>query len=265
MKIALIQFDAGPDKNKNLRRALSFVSDATKKKARFVLFPEMFLYRGNLLERKNLLYAAETIPGESLRILSQEAVKQRVFILAGSIPERIGLKAYNTSVLINPQGKVIARYRKIHLFGAKLRGQSINESRCFLKGNAPVIGEVEGFRIGMSICYDLRFPDLYQQYRSRGVHIMTAPSCFTRITGLAHWEVLLRARAIETQSFVLAPNQIGTDGRGVVAYGNSMIINPWGEILARGSDDKEEILIADIDPKKFKIFQKVLPGFRKSV
>lgn len=265
MKIALIQFNAGPDKDDNLRRALFFIMQAADRGAKFILLPEMFLYRGNLLKKENLHYAAEAIPGKSLNVLAQEAIRQKVSILAGSIAEKAGSKAYNTSVLINPQGKITACYRKIHLFGAKIQGQNVNESQCFLRGTKPVMGVVDGFRVGMSICYDLRFPDLYQKYQMKSAHVLVVPSCFTRTTGQVHWEVLLRARAIETQCFVLAPNQVGKDARGVVSYGNSMIVNPWGEILVRGSDNKEEILVADITSKDFKIFQKVLPGFRKSV
>lgn len=267
MKIALIQFNAGPDKNENLRRALSFISSAADNGAKFVLLPEMFLYRGDLLNRKNFEYAAETIPGQSMGLLTEIAALKKIFVLAGSIVERAlnSAKAYNTSVLIDPKGKIISRYQKINLFDANLGRKMVNEARCFLKGKNAVMSQIQDFRVGMSICYDLRFPELFQKYRSEGAHLLVVPSCFSHMTGQAHWEVLLRARAIETQCYVLAPNQIGKDARGVLSYGNSMVINPWGEILARGSANKEETLTAEISLREIKIFQKVLPGIRKSV
>lgn len=267
MKIALIQFNAGPDKNENVRRALSFIAAAANGGAEFVLLPETFVYRGDLLNRKNFEYAAETIPGHATNLLAKLAVEKKIFILPGSIVEKAGnkLKAYNTSIMIDPKGKIVSQYRKINLFDANLGRRKVNEANCFLKGKGSVVSHVQDFRVGMAICYDLRFPNLFQEYRSAGAHILVVPSCFSHVTGQAHWEVLLRARAIETQCFVLAPNQIGKDARGIAAYGNSMIINPWGEILARASGHKEEVITADISLRDIKIFQKVLPGIRKSV
>ena len=267
MKIALIQFNAGPDRNENIRRALSFVDRAADAGAKFVLLPEVFHYRGDLLKRTNFLLACEKIPGASTEPFMALAAKRKINILAGSIIEKSANsnKAYNTSLLINAKGSIAAQYRKINLFEAKLKGAKLDESRVFLKGNKPAIGHVGEFRVGLSICYDLRFPDLFQNYKKLGAHILTVPSCFTKMTGQAHWEVLVRARAIETQCYVLAPNQIGMDARGVYSYGNSLIVNPWGEILGRGSDNKEEIITAEISLRELKKTQKVLPGFRKTV
>ena len=132
-----------------------------------------------------------------------------------------------------------------------------------MSGKKSVVSRVEDFKIGMSVCYDLRFPDLYQSYRQKGAHILTVPASFTQMTGRAHWEVLLRARAIENQCYVLAPNQVGQDGRGVATHGHSMVISPWGEVLARASSDKEEIIYAEISLEEIKKTQKTLPGFRK--
>lgn len=267
MKTALVQLNAGPDKKENLRRALSFVEEAARCKAQFILLPEVFHYRGDLQSPSNFESAAEKIPGESLKPLMKLAADRKVFILAGSIIERSEntRKAYNTSVLIDAGGVIRSRYRKINLFNAKIKSTALQESKIFLAGNKPVLGKILGFSVGMSVCYDLRFPEMYQFYRKAGAHILTAPSCFTQMTGQAHWEVLVRARAIETQSFVLAPNQVGKDSRGVPSYGNSMVVGPWGEILARGSQDKEEIIFADISRDEIKKSQKVLPGFRKTV
>ena len=230
-----------------------------------ILLPEVFNYRGDLTQKKNFCAVAEKIPGESLMPIMDIARQSNIFVLAGSIIERSSQnnKAYNTSVLINNKGDVEAVYRKIHLFDAQIGNKKLQESRVFLSGKKSVVSRVEDFKIGMSVCYDLRFPDLYQSYRQKGAHILTVPASFTQMTGRAHWEVLLRARAIENQCYVLAPNQVGQDGRGVVTHGHSMVISPWGEVLARASSDKEEIIYAEISLEEIKKTQKTLPGFRK--
>jgi predicted amidohydrolase len=267
MKISLVQFNAGPDKHDNIRRALLFVEDAASRGAKFILLPEVFHYRGDLRKPSNFNETAETIPGVSLRPFMELASKKRVFILAGSVIERAerAQKAYNTSVLIDTKGWIQAKYRKIHLFDAQIKTTSLKESKIFNSGTKPTLGKVGEFSLGMSVCYDLRFPDLYQAYRGSGAHMLSVPSCFTKTTGRAHWEVLLRARAIETQTYVLAPNQVGKDARGIASYGNSMVVGPWGEILVRGSANREEILFADISLRDIKKSQKTLPGFRKTV
>jgi len=266
MKIALVQFNSGPDKKDNLCRARSFVEKAVARKAEWILFPEVFNYRGDLTHPENFKAAAENIPGESVSLLSQLARKSKVFILAGSIVEQSPsrTKAYNTSVLINKKGKVEAAYRKIHLFGAQIGKTALQESKVFLSGKKPVMARVGNFRVGLSVCYDLRFPDLYQFYRRAGADVLTIPSAFTAFTGQAHWEVLLRARAIENQCYVLAPNQVGRDSRGIATHGHSMVISPWGEVLAKGSPDKEEIIYAEIRLDAIEKSQKILSGFRKT-
>lgn len=266
MKISLVQFNAGPDKNDNIRRAFLFIEEAASHGAEFILLPEVFHYRGDLRNPANVRATAESIPGASLKPLMELAAKKRVFVLAGSVIERgdIAGKAYNTSVLIDAKGRIQVKYRKIHLFDAKLQTATLKESKIFIAGTRPALGKIGKFSLGMSVCYDLRFPDLYQVYRRSGAHMLSVPSCFTQTTGSAHWEILLRARAIESQAYVLAPNQVGKDARGIVSYGNSMAVGPWGEILVRGSANKEEILYADISLREIKKSQKILPGFRNS-
>jgi len=265
MKVALVQFNAGPDKNDNLRRAFAFAERAIARRAQWILFPEVFNYRGDLTHPENFKAAAEGIPGETIRLFCGLARRAKVFILAGSIVEQAHskTKAYNTSVLINNRGRTEAVYRKMHLFGAQIQKTALQESKVFLAGKKPVMGRVQDFKVGMSVCYDLRFPDLYQNYRRAGADVLTIPAAFTAFTGQAHWEVLLRARAIENQCYVLAPNQVGQDSRGVATHGHSMVISPWGNIVARGSADKEEIVYAEIHLKEIEKSQKILPGFRK--
>jgi deaminated glutathione amidase len=265
MKIALVQFNSGPDKRDKLRRAFSFIKKAGAAKAQWILLPEVFNYRGDLTHPENFKAAAESISGESVKMLSALARASRDFILAGSIVEQAPsrTKAYNTSVLIDDRGKINAVYRKIHLFGAQIGKTALRESRVFLGGKKSVMGRVHDFRVGLSVCYDLRFPDLYQFYRRAGADVLTVPAAFTAFTGQAHWEVLLRARAIENQCYVLAPNQVGRDSRGIATHGHSMVVSPWGEVLAKGSADKEEIVYADILLSEIEKSQKILPGFRK--
>jgi predicted amidohydrolase len=261
MRVAVIQFQATNNFSDNLTRALEAVKRAIKGKAKFILLPEVFVYRGSAT---NFQRASDFVQGKTLRPFRNLAKKHRVFILAGSILERIQgkHKVYNTSALIDSRGRIVTKYRKIHLFDAQLGHQKIVESKTFLSGKQKVVANVAGFRVGLSICYDLRFPELYKQLASQGADVLCVPSAFTQKTGQAHWEVLLRARAIENLSYVLAPNQIGRDDRGIECYGNSMIIGPWGEVLSKASGNKEEILFADLDKKVLKKRQQMLPAIR---
>ncbi len=257
MRIALVQFNASPDKKENLRRASQMINDAVGSGARFVLLPEIFHCR---IDPRHIKASAESVNGESIRTLQGLARRTAVSILAGSIYERQGQRLYNTSVLINPLGNVEAKYRKIHLFDACIDDKIIRESDSFAAGRRQAMGSVGKFKIGLSVCYDLRFPDLYRRYGRQGANVLTVPACFTRHTGEAHWEPLVRARAIENLSYVLAPNQVGVGARGIEAFGNSMIVSPWGEILARGSDNKEEVIFGDLDMGEVYAARKKLPG-----
>ena len=265
MKVAVVQLSAGSNKKQNIKHAVDLVSRAIGQSAQFIVLPEAFNYRGPL-SKDSFLAIAEKIPGESTLPLISLARKSGVFILAGSIHEKIPnkQKCYNTSVLINPQGKIIAKYRKINLFDAVLDKTVIKESMWFLSGASLAAAPVKEFKVGLSICYDLRFGDLFRKYAKNGVNVLCVPSVFTKKTGQAHWEVLVRARAIESLSYVLAPNQTGEDYRGVSAYGNSLIVTPWGEILARASD-KEEILYADIDKSAVEQARAILPDFSRKM
>ena len=156
------------------------------------------------------------------------------------------------------------KYRKMNLFEVNLGTRTIRESKNFIPGKKPVTFSVQECSAGASLCYDLRFPEIYQAYRRKGCQLLVIPSAFTQKTGRSHWEILARARAIENLCYVVGPNQVGTDERGITAYGNSLIISPWGEILARGSDTREEILYADISLAEVKRVRKVLPGVFKN-
>ena len=265
MKAAVVQMASGPVKSDNVRKAAVFVKDAIGQGAEFIALPEVFNYRGPTGKRSDLKPVKEPIPGESLKPLMALAKEKSVFILAGSIFETIknSAKVYNTSVLIDRNGKVAANYRKKYLFDADLGEKQVRESYCFAAGKKLTTVQVGDFRLGMSICFDLRFPELFREYAAKGVNVFTVPSAFTKMTGQAHWEVLLRARAVENLCYVIAPNQIGPDARGVVSYGNSMIVDPWGKILAWASDDKEEIIYAEIEMNVLQEKRKILPTISK--
>ncbi|MFC1771202.1 carbon-nitrogen hydrolase family protein, partial [Candidatus Margulisiibacteriota bacterium] len=245
IKVAIIQLNSSSDKERNISKAQELCKAAILKKADFILLPEVFNYR----EHPFMVTEAEEIPGPSLAPFIKIARENKICILAGSMAEKAPdhTKCFNTSVLINDQGKIAATYRKIHLFNVNIAGRKIMESEVFLSGIEPIMSSVFGVPVGLSICFDLRFSDLYLKYIQQGAKIICIPSSFTHPTGQAHWETLLRARAIEGQCFVLAPNQIGLGSSDIPCYGNSMIIDPWGKILARASDDKEEVLVADLD------------------
>ena len=264
LRVALLQYCASQDKTANLAQAMAMAQEALEKDAKFILLPEVFNFRGDTRNKELLAKATENIPGPSTNAFIHLAKKYKMSFLLGSIIEKAPhARAYNTSVFIDPHGAVTAKYRKIHLFDARIGDKIVKETDCFLAGRRTMTVQAGEFRMGLSICYDLRFPALYQNYAREGVGILTVPSCFTRKTGEAHWEPLLRARAIENLSYVLAPNQIGIDARGMQAYGHSMIISPWGEIIARGSSDAQEIVFGEINMEEIRKARQTLPGIIK--
>lgn len=217
----------------NLASALEHAEDAVKAGAQLVALPETF---GLLAERGGLSEARPLEGHPHLSGLIDLAKRHGVYVLAGSVPET-GPDAkhfYNTSVMIAPDGKIIATYRKIHLFDATLAGgQVLRESDNVSAGKDVVVTPpVHGFRVGMSICYDLRFPELYRALVDAGASLIAIPAAFTLHTGKDHWEPLVRARAIESQSYVVAPAQWGEHGEKRSSWGKSMIVDPWGTTLA---------------------------------
>jgi len=232
LKIALIQLNTGNNINKNIVNACSMVKESIEKGADFILLPELFNFRDSVTVEYLYNNIAESVPGKSLLPLMDMAKEFNVNILAGSIYERCNTskKIYNTSVVINNKGRIICKYRKINLFKALIGNLVIDESSTFENGRNPVVCQINNWKIGLSICYDLRFPELYRNYFNQAVDIIVVPSSFTYSTGRLHWEVLLRARAIENYCYVLAPNQYGIDGNGAETYGHSMIVDPYGKV-----------------------------------
>lgn len=243
---AAVQMLASDDKASNLAEAERWVREAAGLSARLVVLPEVFIWRGNKkLERE----FAEAIPGPTANKLGELARELNIFLLGGSILEAIPAspKAYNTSLLFDPSGNLIAAYRKIHLFDVDLaNGVSLRESETRAHGGDVVAVQTELGTLGLSVCYDLRFPELYRGLADKGAHVMFVPSAFTAFTGQAHWETLLRARAIENQTYIIAADQFGKSPKSFECHGHSMIVDPWGTILAELADGPG-VITAEID------------------
>ena len=244
MRVAAVQLNSNGDKARNLETAERLVREAAADGAVFVALPEKW----NLLAGgEELLAGAEPLDGPSLSAARGWAAALGIHLLAGSISERgEGGKAANTSVLVGPEGEDLAVYRKIHMFDVDAGGVSYRESEHEQAGSEIVTAPLGDLILGLSICYDLRFPELFRILALRGARILALPSAFTTATGRDHWEVLLRARAIENQVFVIAPNQVGSAPPHFDSYGHSAIVDPWGTILA-SAPEKECFVAADLD------------------
>ncbi|HVN91565.1 MAG TPA: carbon-nitrogen hydrolase family protein [Candidatus Binataceae bacterium] len=244
--VAAIQMSTNSDKAANLTKAEHLIRLAAARGARLVALPEVFNWRG---KRPDEPAAAESIEGPTLTLMSGLARELEIHLLAGSITEHVPgeERRYNTSVFFGPDGSLLGVYRKIHLFDVDLPGRvTIKESDAKMPGAEVVSVPTTLGTVGMSICYDLRFPELYRHLAFAGARILMIPSAFTFPTGEAHWETLIRARAIENQCYVIAPAQFGPNVHGFSDYGNSMIVDPWGRVLARAGD-QEGAAIAPID------------------
>jgi predicted amidohydrolase len=249
MKVAVVQMNSQADLGKNLERATELTSRAAEMGAELVALPENFAFMGEADEQKREI--AEDLAGDGpiVKAMSGVARERGVFVLAGGMPEKSGEgdRPFNTSVLFAPNGALLARYRKVHLFDVDLPdGTTLRESNACRPGEDAVVTEVRGKKLGMTICYDVRFPELYRKLVDQGALLVTVPAAFTLTTGKDHWTTLLRARAIEDQVFVIAPAQHGRHPRGRVTYGKSAIIDPWGDVLAQCGEG-EGVAIATLD------------------
>jgi predicted amidohydrolase len=246
---AAIQMTSTEDVDANLERARELVREAANAGALLVGLPENFAYLGN--DRDHRLSIAETVPdpgtaaaaardaaGPIHGAMQELARATGTWLLLGGFPERGGgKKIRNTALLLDPVGTVVSVYRKIHLFDVDVPGgKRFRESEAIEPGQTPVVAETPWGGLGLSICYDLRFPELYRALAARGARIVAVPSAFTAETGKDHWHVLLRARAIENQVFLLAPAQFGTHGANRSSYGHALVVDPWGAVLAECGD-----------------------------
>ena len=245
-KAAAIQLSAGPDPEENLARAENLVTEAADSGASLVVLPELFCWSGRQTEEAA---QAETVPGPTSTRLGRLAARLGIHLAGGSLLEKSEdpEHSFNSALLFGPDGDVLARYRKIHLFSVDIPGQATVDERLSRgHGNESVCVTTELARIGMSICYDLRFPELYRQLAADGAELLLVPSAFTKPTGTAHWHTLVTARAIENQCYVVAANQWGDTSHGFANYGHSLIVDPWGKVLAEAGAENDTVLIAEL-------------------
>jgi predicted amidohydrolase len=258
-RAAVIQFRANADKLANLEKAEKLVAAAAAAGARLVALPEMFNLYGPF---ELIVAAAEPIPGPTSERLAHWAAGHAIFLLGGSFAERDDAsgKARNTSLLLAPDGQIVARYCKVHLFDIDLPGRvTSKESAWITPGCETFVTATEVGKIGQAICYDLRFPELFRRLSADAAEIIVVPSAFTYTTGRDHWEVLVRARAIENQCYVLAPNQCGEPAPGMRTFGHSLIVDPWGRVVA-ALDDEEGFAIGELDLEALATVRAQLPA-----
>jgi len=238
VKVSLVQMNSQNDKAANLATAVSMVNEVVQKeRSDLVVLPEYFAFLGD--SPAEMHDSGETFPGgEVYSTLSELAKKNGITLHAGSIVEREGNRFYNTTLVFGPDGGEVARYRKMHLFDVDTpNGVSYRESDSVARGEEVVTYKAGDVTVGCAICYDIRFPELFRALRDKGADVVVLPAAFTLATGKDHWEVLARARAIETQTYFLAVGQTGTHASGKKAcWGHSMVIDPWGHMIAQCSD-----------------------------
>src|SRR4051812_7359870 len=268
MRAAAIQLNSNADRERNLAKAESLVRAAAADGATLVALPERFDVRGTPDDYERA--GEPLVTSVAARWAQQLACELRIDLIAGSISEcREGHdKLSNTSIHAGPDGEIKAVYRKVHLFDVTVGDTDYRESDSDEPGEEIVTSEAaDGTRVGLSVCYDVRFPELYRILALHGAFVLTVPANFTRTTGAAHWEVLLRARAVENQAFVLAPAQTGEYPPGQPAYGNSMIVDPWGEVLARasGNPGDETFVAAELDFARLAEVREKLPSLQNRV
>ena len=261
MRAAAVQLNSAEDKERNLEVAERLTRAAAADGAELVVLPEKFNVLGT---HEHYRRGAEPLDGPTVRWASGLAAELGIDLVAGSIVElREGRdKLSNTCVHVGPDGEAKAVYRKIHMFDVVVGGVAYRESESEEPGEEIVLSETaDGLPLGLTVCYDLRFPELYRILAVRGARVITVPSAFTKVTGRAHWEVLLRARAIENQAFVVAADQVGVHPEDKESFGGSMIVDPWGVVLARAPDEPC-FICADLDLARQDEVRETLPSLR---
>jgi predicted amidohydrolase len=256
---AVVQMTSTADVEKNLATAERLVGESAARGARFVSLPENFAF---LRSEGEPVAEPQSLEGPWVARMADLARGHGLTLLLGSLPERVPgeSRVYNTSVLVGPDGRTLATYRKIHLFDIDLPGlEHLKESRSVRPGQDVVVAEAPFGRLGLSICYDLRFPELFRRLVREGARVIAVPSAFTDRTGKDHWEVLLRARAIENLAYVVAAAQTGAHGRGRASHGHAMIVDPWGSVLAQVPDG-EGVALAELDFERQDRLRRELPA-----
>lgn len=263
MRVGIVQLNSGTDIQANLETAGGFVREAASEGASLVATPEMTHF---MQRRSSALLDTIVAQDEDKGVAYFGALAKElgISLLIGSLAIRQGEdRAVNRSFLFGPNGDTLASYDKIHLFDVQVsRTETYTESKTYDRGNKGVTAEIGDMKLGLSICYDVRFPKLYQDYANAGAEIMTVPAAFTRPTGEAHWEILLKARAIETASFVVAPAQGGQHEDGRATWGRSMIVGPWGEIRAKLDHDEPGFVCATLDKADVDMARRKIPAWQ---
>jgi deaminated glutathione amidase len=261
VRAGAVQLNSTEDTERNLMTADRLVRDAVAQGAELVVLPEKWSVLGT---GEQLAAGAQPLDGQAITWAREVARELGIDLVAGSIVERVEgrEKTSNTSVHVGPDGQIRAVYRKLHMFDVEVDGLVYAESEHEQPGDEVVTSELaDGTKLGMSVCYDVRFPELYRLLAVRGSEVISVPSAFTLATTRDHWEVLLRARAVEDQCFVVAPNQIGTHPGGYRSGGRSMIVDPWGLVLA-SAPDLETAIVAELDASVLRDVRKKLPSLQ---
>ncbi|MBI4238490.1 MAG: carbon-nitrogen hydrolase family protein [Deltaproteobacteria bacterium] len=257
VRVAVVQMDTQSDVAANLVQATELIRRATRRRAQFVALPESCLYLG---PDRRVVFTHDAPPIRALRDL---AATLRIWLLLGSVQEAAGTphRRYNTSWLIDPEGRIAARYRKMHLFRCRMPDGHWLRETGFHAGTQPMTVKTPFGRIGLTICYDVRMPELFGILARRGAEILCLPSNFMHFTGQSHWHVLVRARAIENQAYMIAPAQCGHKYN-ARSYGHALIVGPWGETLAEAGSAQPEVLVADLDLTFVDRYRQQLPALR---
>ncbi len=256
-----MQMWCGPERDENLARAAGLVGRAAADGAELIVLPELFAVLGR---DDAMRAAAEPLHGPTLEWASVQAVRHGVDLVAGSFVEADGDRLFNTSCLVGRDGSLLASYRKVHLFDVGVPGAATRESTTFSPGPGPVVataGPPDGpTAVGLTVCYDLRFPELFRIEALMGARVVTVPAAFTRATGEPHWELLLRARAVEDQVFVVAGAQWGTSPDGTARHGHAAVVDPWGRVLADAGPEGDGVAVAELDLAELERVRDRLPS-----
>lgn len=257
LNVGIVQMEVYPNKPDNLKRAGEMIMEAAEQGADLIVLPEMF----NCPYQQEYFpgFAEEITSGETLAFLRETARKTGAYLSGGSIPERDGGRLYNTSLTFDPQGNLIAKHRKMHLFDIAIPGKiEFRESAVLTPGDVPTVFNTEYGIFGVAICYDLRFPELFRLLVDKGAVGVIVPATFNMTTGPAHWETLFRARAIDNQAFMIGVSPARNEKAKYIAYGHSLIVDPWGEVLWKAGAG-EEVAVVTIEMEKVSQVRQNLP------
>lgn len=259
LAIAAVQFSPKDDKIANIDKALALIDQAASSGARLVILPEVWTYMGD--PERNLEHA-EPIPGDLTHRLADRARRHGIYLHSGTFVELVegDKRVRNTALVFNPDGEIVAKYRKVHMFDVNLDGvASFHESDTVAPGDEIVTFELDGVTVGLATCYDLRFPEIFRILALKGAEVILVPAAFTMTTGKDHWEVLVRARAIENQVYLVACNQFGQYMPGKWCYGRTMIVDPWGTVVAT-APDLESVITAVVDRNYIQTIRRQIPS-----